>query len=84
MGKKSNYSRYNLTGKRGKILYKGITNDPERREPEHKDEGKKFDKLDTVGGKVTKKTAEKWEEDSLKTYRDGHGGKNPKYNETDK
>ncbi len=39
MAKARNHSRYELRDK-GKIVYVGITRDPERREEEHKDEGK--------------------------------------------
>ncbi len=83
MAKRRSYSRYELKNGR-KTVYRGITNNPERREEEHRDERKKFTKMNTVGPRVTKDAAEKWEEKSLKTYRDNHGGKNPKYNETDK
>ena len=63
----------------------GITNrPPEIREAEHRGKGKKFTRLLVVGPAVTKETAEKWEEDSLATYRRSHGGKNPKYNKTSK
>jgi len=81
--KNRNYHRYNL--KQGhKVVYKGITNNPERREEQHKDEGKRFTKMQVVGPSVTKDAAEKWEEDSLAQFRGNHGGRNPKYNETNK
>ncbi len=83
MVKKRNYYRYHL--KDGKeIVQFGITNSPERREVEHKNERKKFTRLQVVGPSVTKETAERWEENSLATYRRGHKGKNPKYNKTSK
>ena len=81
--KKRDHQRYNLKDGH-KIVYKGITNNPERRAEQHKDEGKRFSHLQTIGPAVTKDAAEKWEEDSLRQYRYDHGGKNPKYNETDK
>ena len=62
------------------IVYIGITNDPERREREHRDEGKKFTTLSLQGPRVTEEGARRWEEERLETYRRNHGGKNPKYN----
>lgn len=83
MTKRRNYHRYEL--KRGnEILYIGITNDPEDREEEHRAEGKRFGHMRTVGPAVTKDTAEEWEEERLEAYRTSHGGRNPRYNETDK
>jgi predicted GIY-YIG superfamily endonuclease len=80
---KRNYHRYELKQGR-KVVYRGITNNPERREEEHKDEGKRFSRMSIVGPTVTKESAEKWEEKSLEAYRENHRGKSPKYNETDK
>lgn len=80
---KRNYHRYNLKKNRN-IVYKGITRNPVRREKQHRDERKNFDNLQIVGPAVTKKSAERWEEESLKQYRYSHKGKNPKYNETEK
>ena len=81
MAKKREYSRYHL--KRGnKITYIGITNDPERREEQHRSEGKRFSHMRIIGPAVTKETAENWEEEALKNYRWSHGGKNPSYNKT--
>jgi len=83
MPKRRDYHRYELKQQR-KVVYKGITNNPERREEEHKDGGKLFSNMKIIGPSVTKKTAEDWEEKSLQSYRDSHGGINPKYNELDK
>ncbi|MBU7037633.1 MAG: GIY-YIG nuclease family protein [Theionarchaea archaeon] len=66
------------------IVYIGITNDPERRETEHKSERKRFTNMNIVGPSVTRKTAEKWEEERLRTYRRNHRKKSPKYNKTDR
>lgn len=38
-----NTRKYKLVDKNGKSLYYGITNDLERREAEHRNDGKKFD-----------------------------------------
>ncbi len=83
MPKRRNYHRYEL--RQGhQIVYAGITNDPERREEEHREEGKRFSGMSTVGPAVTKATAERWEEERLEAFRNTHRGQNPKYNETDK
>ena len=63
-----------------KIVYIGITNDPERREAEHRAEGKVFRTFHVVPPRVTKAGAEMWEEERLASYRRNHKGKNPKYN----
>jgi len=83
MAQKRNYFRYELK-KGNNVLYRGITNNPERRELEHKDEGKRFSHMNVVGPAVTQKSAEIWEEESLEQFRNSHEGKNPKYNETDR
>jgi len=73
-------SRYKL--KEGnEIVYIGITDDPKRRESEHKREGKKFAKMEKVGPAVTRESAFKWESESIKKYKKSHGGKSPKYND---
>lgn len=79
MPKKRNYYRYELWDNK-KLVYIGITDNPKRRLQEHKIEGKKFTRMKIVGRAVTKETAEKWEENRLRTYRRHHKGRNPKYN----
>ena len=61
-------------------VYIGITNDPERREDEHKQD-KDFDRMKVEGPCVSRETAGEWEKDALDKYRKGHGGRAPKYNE---
>jgi len=80
---KRNYNRYQLKDGQ-KVVYIGITNDPERRVAEHQDEGKRFNRMNIVGPAVTKRSAENWEEESLEKYRRSHGGDNPRYNATDR
>jgi len=77
--KRRKYYRYVLLDNR-RIVYIGITDDPKRREQEHRREGKKFTKMKIIGPAVTRETAEKWEEERLRTYRRHHKGRNPKYN----
>ncbi len=63
-----------------KVVYVGITNDPERREQEHRIEGKKFTKLVVTSRKMTEEGAKKKRAEQLEAYRRNHDGKNPKYN----
>ncbi|TKJ42467.1 plasmid stabilization protein [candidate division LCP-89 bacterium B3_LCP] len=80
MGRMRKTIRYKLYDGR-KDVYHGITKNLERREQEHERDGKKFSRVERVGPAVTVETAKQWEEQSLKSYRKNHGGKNPKYNE---
>jgi predicted GIY-YIG superfamily endonuclease len=66
-----------------KIVYRGTTNDPERREQQHRDEGKRFTHMTVTSRRMTKDGAEKKEADALESYRRSHGGKNPPYNAND-
>ena len=81
MAKRDTYN-YNLK-KGNKVVYKGITNDPERREEEHRESGKKFDVMELVGRAKTEDSAKQEEARQLEIYRNNHNGKNPKYNKTD-
>ena len=78
-----NHYRYRLFDGH-KVVQYGITNNPERREEEHRDERKRFSSLNVVGPGVTKKAAERWEEDILASYRGNHGGRSPRYNKTER
>ncbi|MGL1937221.1 MAG: GIY-YIG nuclease family protein [Fibrobacterales bacterium] len=79
---KRNHSKYELRDN-GKLVYVGITNDIDRRVEEHRDSGKRFTSASTVGNKTTEGGAKNWEENRLETYRNNHGGKNPRHNKTD-
>lgn len=61
------------------IVYVGITDNPERREAEHRQD-KNFDKMELVGRKSTRDGAEQWEANRIETYMKNHGGDTPKYN----
>lgn len=63
-----------------KLQYVGITNDLDRRTREHEAEGMKFTRVEKVGPKVTRETANGWESDRIGTYQKNHGGKLPTYN----
>lgn len=64
-----------------RIVYRGTTKDPDRREQEHRAEGKRFNHLRVTSRRMTEEGAKKKEAENLDKYRAGHGGKNPTYNE---
>ncbi len=78
MNKRDTY-RYEIRSG-NKVNYVGITNDPERRAQEHSDmDGT----LRIIGSRVTRSTAEQWEEERIRTYKAHHNGNRPKYNQND-
>lgn len=79
MGKKRDTVNYDLKDGK-KIVYRGTTDDPERRSEEHKEDGEKFTKLTVTSRKMTEDGAKQKETEALERYRKSHGGKNPKYN----
>ena len=80
--KARNTVTYNLRD-RNKVVYKGTTNDTDRREQEHKDEGKQFTRFEITSRCMTKESAMEKEKKSLEQYRGNHQGDNPKYNDDD-
>ena len=62
------------------VVYRGTTNNPERREREHRAEGKDFDRLAVTSRRMTDDGAKSKEAENLARYRRGHGGRNPQYN----
>lgn len=80
MGRRAKRDTVIYTLRRGhKVVYKGITNNPERRASEHRRTGKKFTSM-TTSVRVSRKTASKREKDSVKSYKKSHSGKRPRYN----
>ena len=79
MPKKRDTVTYDLKKGR-KVVYRGITNDPERREHEHRDSGLDFDRLLSTSRRMTPQGAKDREADNLERYRRSHGGRNPRYN----
>ena len=63
-----------------RVVYRGTTNNPERREKEHRDEGKQFDHLKVTSRRMTEGGATRKEAQNLETFRRGHSGENPTYN----
>ncbi len=78
MAKKQDTVTYELKDG-NKVVYVGTTNDPERREQEHRDGGKRFGHMNVTSRRMTEDGATKKEADKLATYRKNQG-KNPKYN----
>lgn len=64
-----------------KILYVGITDNPQRRESEHR-QNKDFQKMEVIGRAVTRQSAEKWETERIEQYRRNHNGNVPPFNKT--
>lgn len=68
---------------RGKIVYVGTSDDPDRRAAQHEAGGKVFTSMKVVGRAKTEEGARAAERERLETYRRNHGGQNPKYNLND-
>lgn len=75
---KRDYVLYELRKGR-EIVYFGITNEPDRREVEHKQD-KDFTSMNVITPKLTLESAKKREAERVETYKSNHGGKPPKYN----
>lgn len=80
--KKRNTVTYELRDGR-KVVYRGVTSDPERREAEHRADRKKITKIVVTSRKMIREGAGKKEAELLETYRRNHSGKLPKYNKKD-
>ena len=79
MSKKRDTRTYDLKNGR-RTVYRGSTNDLERREREHRIEGKKFTHLVPTSRKMTEEGARKKETRDIERYKRNHSGRNPKYN----
>lgn len=64
-------------GKR--IVYQGISKNPEKRLEQHKRDGKKFTHM-TIGPKRSRERANSDETKAIHRYQKSHRGKPPKYN----
>ena len=73
--------KYELT-KGNRVVYVGITNDPERREKEHHQD-KDFDRLRIIGNVSTRNGASQWETNRIQTYMNNHKGNTPIYNQNE-
>ena len=80
MGRRAKRDTVNYALRQGKkIVYRGITNDPDRRRAEHKRSGKRFSSM-TTSVKVSRETAKKREKKRISRYKRNHGGRKPRYN----
>ena len=50
-----------------KVVYRGTTNDPEQREQEHRDEGKRFSHMHATSRRMTEDGAKQREAEALET-----------------
>ena len=66
-----------------RVVYVGFTNDLDRREAEHRNEGMQFTSINKVGNITTRDAAEAWEADRIATYKENHHGDRPLYNQND-
>ena len=82
MANKRNTQTYALYQGNEKV-YIGITNDLEQREQKHRNDGKKFSRIEPTSRRMKPDSAKNREAEQLETYRRGHKGKNPRYNKTD-
>jgi predicted GIY-YIG superfamily endonuclease len=74
-----NYTLYDGNTK----VYIGTTKDLDRRAAEHTRDGKQFTRMVTEGRAKTEGGARRREAEALETYRRGHRGRNPRYNQRD-
>lgn len=81
MAKKRDTYNYNLKDGK-KVVYKGTTNNLEKRAKQHEADGKKFTRIQQVGRVKTEQGASKEEAKQLATYRKNNKGNNPKYNKS--
>lgn len=65
------------------IVYYGITNNLERREQEHRNEGMNFTSMEKIVNVTTRDAAGSWEEANIQRYMSQHGGQRPRYNRND-
>ncbi|HEX9782101.1 MAG TPA: hypothetical protein VGA56_05120 [Opitutaceae bacterium] len=65
-----------------KVVQYGITDDLERREEEHDADDKRFTSMTPVGPRVTRETAEAWEQERIDVYKRTHEGRPPRYNKS--
>ncbi len=73
---------YNYTMRdRGKIVYHGITDNPDRRIFEHENSGKRFTSATIDAYPCSRDTALDRERDRIESYERNHRGRKPRYNE---
>lgn len=63
-----------------KVVYRGMTDNPEKAAAEHKAAGRYFSKMVISSRRITMESAKKRLTEALETYKKFHGGRNPRYN----
>jgi len=63
-----------------RIVYIGISCDPDRRAIQHINAGKKFTHINVKSVALTATSAERREKEEIQRYQRQHGGRPPKYN----
>ena len=83
--KPRNTVTYDLVrGQGNRVVYRGRTSqDIDDRAAQHRSDGKDFDRIVPTSRRMTDEGAKRREAESLERYRRSHGGRNPRYNETD-
>ena len=77
--KKQDTRTYALYDGRKKV-YIGTSNDLNERAEAHRDEGKRFTRIEATSRAMTEESARKREAEQLARYRGSHNGRNPQYN----
>ena len=73
-----------VRGQGNRVVYRGTTaQDLDERAVQHRNNGKKFDRIVPKSRRMTEEGARRQEKENLARYRRSHGGRNPLYNETD-
>jgi len=63
-----------------KIVYYGISHDPDKRAIQHSNAGKKFTHINIKSVALTRESAEKRERQEIQRYQRQRRGRSPKYN----
>lgn len=72
---------YRLLEKTGKIVYIGMSNNPDKRSLDHKRDGKNFHSVQIVSSHLSRQAAKKAEGELVTQYIK-RTGRRPKYNQT--
>ncbi|HOI53948.1 MAG TPA: hypothetical protein PLP01_01730 [Phycisphaerae bacterium] len=73
---------YDLLDSYGRVVYRGQTIDPQRRQGQHRRAGKQFSRMQVTSDRMANGDARTQERAFLATYRGSHNGHLPKYNKS--
>jgi predicted GIY-YIG superfamily endonuclease len=82
MAKKQTAVTYDLLDCYGRVVYRGSTTDPQRREGQHRRAGKQFKTMRITSGPMARGSAREREQAAIAAHRESHDGNLPKYNKT--